>query len=260
MHEGTGTRQLPGPVDEFKAELRALTAGLDAGQGWYAVFRRRDPRGVAACLDGVEVPPWDVVESLLQDVAAQRGQDVAARHRARLHRCYRPCVRLVDAEVHGPRGVWERLHEMRRVRESARLLVARLTEQQAQRGRSPGGADSLDVELAWARDDFARATARCRELQQRLAALSGDAGAQTGADAGAQTGAQAGAQTNAETGADATTPAGTVSAPARVPAPTPAHDTPAPRAESRRAPDVTRAPRRIGGSRNPLVYQDADPP
>ncbi|MBB1247015.1 hypothetical protein GL263_26220, partial [Streptomyces durbertensis] len=187
MHEGSGTRQPSGPIREFKAELRALTAGLDVDQGWYAVFRRRDPRGVAACLDGVEVPPWDIVEALLQDAAVQHGQDAAAGYRARLQRWYRPCVRLVDAEVHGPRGVWERLHATRRVRESARLRVARLTEQRARHGRSSEHPEQLDAELAWARDDLARATARCRELEARLAALSAAGTAGAGDSPGAHT-------------------------------------------------------------------------
>ncbi|MCD9904313.1 hypothetical protein LUR56_38290 [Streptomyces sp. MT29] len=50
-----------------------MTARLDPGRGWYGVFTRRDPQGMRSCLDGVEIPPWDVVESLLADLAEVHG-------------------------------------------------------------------------------------------------------------------------------------------------------------------------------------------
>ncbi|MYR42740.1 hypothetical protein GTW67_12060, partial [Streptomyces sp. SID5910] len=70
--------QLPGRVREFARYLSGLLARLDPGTGWCAVFGQRDPDGMRACLDGREVPPWDVVEALLQDLAGRYGTAVAA--------------------------------------------------------------------------------------------------------------------------------------------------------------------------------------
>lgn len=52
-------------VGAFAQYLRELVARLDPGRGWYGVFTRREPVGMRSFLDGVEIPPWDVVESLL---------------------------------------------------------------------------------------------------------------------------------------------------------------------------------------------------
>ncbi|MFF1628321.1 hypothetical protein ACFVXV_23330, partial [Streptomyces sp. NPDC058272] len=57
--------QLPGQVREFARYLNGLMERLDQGGGWCGVFWQRDPDGMRACLDGWEVPPWDVVEALL---------------------------------------------------------------------------------------------------------------------------------------------------------------------------------------------------
>ncbi|MEY2271993.1 hypothetical protein AB8A24_23580, partial [Streptomyces sp. BF23-19] len=56
-----------------------MTQRLDPGAGWYGEFVRRDPEGLKACLDGAAMPPWDVVESLLRDLAGARGAEFAAR-------------------------------------------------------------------------------------------------------------------------------------------------------------------------------------
>lgn len=58
---------------EFPRYLRYLTQLLDPARGWYGVFHRRDPEGRRACLEGAEIPPWDVMESLLSDLATARG-------------------------------------------------------------------------------------------------------------------------------------------------------------------------------------------
>ncbi|MEV8310325.1 hypothetical protein AB0P36_23975 [Streptomyces flavidovirens] len=62
--------QLPAEAEAFARYLRELTALVDTGAGWCGVFWQRDPDGMRACLDGAELPPWDVLEALLQDVAA----------------------------------------------------------------------------------------------------------------------------------------------------------------------------------------------
>ncbi|MGW4450659.1 hypothetical protein [Streptomyces sp. NPDC004599] len=57
--------RLPGRVREFADYLDGLLGRLDRDGGWCAVFRQRDPEGMRAFLHGREVPPWDVLESLL---------------------------------------------------------------------------------------------------------------------------------------------------------------------------------------------------
>lgn len=66
-------------ISQLSGYLRGLTQRLDPGAGWYGEFLRRDPDGVRACLDGAAMPPWDLVESLLRDLAGARGAEFAAR-------------------------------------------------------------------------------------------------------------------------------------------------------------------------------------
>ena len=48
-------------VRAFAQYLQDLAALLDPGQGWYGVFRARDPEGMRACFDGTEVPPLSLI-------------------------------------------------------------------------------------------------------------------------------------------------------------------------------------------------------
>lgn len=152
-------------VRAFAQYLRELTDLLDPGQGWYGVFRARDPEGMRACFDGLEVPPWDVVESLLQDLAAVRGTAFAAQESVRAAALCAASAAAYDRRPGGRQALVDRLGVM-------------LGEQAyaARRMRAAGadGAAARDGEgeaLAWARDDHARATARCAELRNRLAAV-----------------------------------------------------------------------------------------
>ncbi|MET7367589.1 hypothetical protein ABZS61_17370 [Streptomyces sp. NPDC005566] len=149
---------------KFAQYLRGLAALLDPGQGWYGVFCARDPEGMRACFDGVEVPPWDVVESLLQDLAAARGNHVAAQESVRAAALYTASAGAHDRRPGGRHALVDRLGLMLREQTHA-----------AQRLRAAGtGAHVSAAEpdaLAWARDDHARATARCAELRDRLAAV-----------------------------------------------------------------------------------------
>jgi len=77
-------------VREFANYLDGLLARLDQGGGWCGVFWQRDPDGMQACLDGREVPPWDVVEALLQDLAAEYGPGPAIQEKDRAAPCTRP--------------------------------------------------------------------------------------------------------------------------------------------------------------------------
>ncbi|MEV5433349.1 hypothetical protein [Streptomyces sp. NPDC052701] len=160
--------QLPEGVREFADYLSGLLACLDQGGGWCAVFRRRDPDGMRACLDGREVPPWDVVEALLQDLAAAYGPDTARAERGRARGLHAAALAAYDARPGGRDALVDRLDVMLREQRHA-------VERQAALSRSLASAptreeaDALRLDLAWARDDHDRATARCAELRARLA-------------------------------------------------------------------------------------------
>jgi hypothetical protein len=151
-------------VTEFATYLRSLTALLDPGRGWYGVFCRRDPEGMRTCLDGAEIPPWDVVESLLQDLAAERGTGFAERESVRAAALYSASAAAHDRRPGGRQALVDRLELM--LREQA-YAAQRL------RAAGPHGTPAPDERaLAWAQDDHARASARCTELRKRLAAVT----------------------------------------------------------------------------------------
>ncbi|MFF3846389.1 hypothetical protein [Streptomyces sp. NPDC002328] len=161
---------LPAQVREFANYLDGLLARLDQGSGWCAVFWQRDPDGMRACLDAREVPPWDVVEALLQDLAAEYGTPVAARDADRARPLHAAALAAHDARPGGRDALGDRLdvmlreqrHAVERQAELGRLLAAATTQAEA---------DALRLDLAWAHDDHERATARCAEITHRLAEL-----------------------------------------------------------------------------------------
>ncbi|MFD5069274.1 hypothetical protein ACFWNC_15275 [Streptomyces sp. NPDC058369] len=150
-------------VEEFARNLRELVALLDPGRGWYGVFRRRDPAGMDACLDGAELPPWDVVEALFSDLAEVRGAAYAERAATRAARLHADCALSHDRRPGGRAQLVERLGLM--LREQA-YAAERLRAAQEE-----GSGDPAAEALAWARDDHARASARCAELRRRLSAV-----------------------------------------------------------------------------------------
>ncbi|WP_030313262.1 hypothetical protein [Streptomyces sp. NRRL B-3229] len=162
--------QLPGQVREFVAYLSGVLARLDQGGGWCAVFWQRDPDGMQACLDGREVPPWDVVEALLQDLAGAYGIDAARAEAERARPLHAAAQGAHDARPGGRDALGDRfdvmLREQRyaaeRQAELGRLLAAAATQEEA---------DALRLDLAWARDDHERAVRRCAELQSRMKEL-----------------------------------------------------------------------------------------
>ncbi|MFF4837400.1 hypothetical protein [Streptomyces sp. NPDC001315] len=162
--------QLPGRVREFAKYLDGLLARLDQGGGWCAVFWQRDPDGMQACLDGHEVPPWDVVEALLQDLAAGYGPAVAAPEKERARALHAAALSTYDARPGGRDALGDRLDVMLREQRYA-------AERQADLGRLLASAttreevDTVRLDLAWARDDHERATARCAELRARMEEL-----------------------------------------------------------------------------------------
>ncbi|MCX4855720.1 hypothetical protein [Streptomyces canus] len=164
--------QLPGRLREFVAYLDGLLARLDQGAGWCAVFWQRDPDGMQACRDGREVPPWDVVESLLQDLAAEYGPEVAHAEAERARPLHAAAQTAHDARPGGRDALGDRFDVMLREQRYA-------AERQAELGRRLGTAttqeeaDAIRLDLAWARDDHERAVRRCAELQSRMAELDG---------------------------------------------------------------------------------------
>ncbi|MFF1921866.1 hypothetical protein ACFVW8_14990 [Streptomyces sp. NPDC058221] len=156
-------------VGEFARYLRDLTELLDPARGWFGVFCGRDPEGMRACLEGAEIPPWDVMESLFADLATVRGAGFAERESARAAGLFAASAAAHDHRPGGRRQLVERLE-----------LMLREQEQAAQRLRAAhtsGEAGVADAEaVAWARDDHERASARCTELRRRLAAVTVPAG------------------------------------------------------------------------------------
>ncbi|OPG02165.1 hypothetical protein B1R27_33720 [Streptomyces sp. GKU 895] len=162
--------QLPGRIREFVNYLDALLARLDQGGGWCAVFWQRDPDGMQACLEGREVPPWDVVEALLQDLVTEYGPAVAAPEVERARSLHAEALAAYDARPGARDALGDRLDVMLREQRYA-------AERQAELGHllatatTREAADAIRLDLAWARDDHERATARCAELRTRMADL-----------------------------------------------------------------------------------------
>ncbi|MFE6334424.1 hypothetical protein ACFVOK_14610 [Streptomyces sp. NPDC057798] len=162
--------QLPAQVREFAHYLNGLMARLDQGGGWCGVFWQRDPDGMRACLDGREVPPWDVVEALLQDLASEYGPEAARAEADGARTRHAAALLAHDMRPGGRDALGDRLDVMLREQRYA-------AERQAELGRSLAAAtaqdhaEALRLDLAWAQDDHARATARCAELRSRMAEL-----------------------------------------------------------------------------------------
>ncbi|MEV5982514.1 hypothetical protein [Streptomyces sp. NPDC052114] len=163
--------QLPEQVREFARYLRELLARLDQDAGWCGVFWQRDPDGMRACLDGVEVPPWDVVQALLHDLAADRGIPEAEREAGPARALHRASLDAYDAHPGARELLGDRLDmmltEQRIALEREADLTRRLTEATA-----VDEVERINLDLAWVRDDHERATARCAELQERMDRLT----------------------------------------------------------------------------------------
>ncbi|MFJ3089841.1 hypothetical protein [Streptomyces sp. NPDC086838] len=116
-----------------------------------------------ACLNGAELPPWDVMESLFADLAQVRGTAYAEQAAARAARLHADCALGHDRRPGGRAQLLERLGLM--LREQAYAAERLRAAQEA------GDGDRAADVLAWARDDHARAAARCAELRRRVAAV-----------------------------------------------------------------------------------------
>jgi hypothetical protein len=162
-----GVEQLPGRVREFTTYLNGLLARLDQGAGWCGVFWQRDPDGMRACLDGWEVPPWDVVEALLQDLEGKYGPRAAAQETERARTLHDASLTAFDGRPGGRDALGDRLDVMLREQRYAAERQAELGRQLHEAG-SQEEAEAVRLDLAWARNDHDRATARCAEIRRRL--------------------------------------------------------------------------------------------
>ncbi|MGA5602122.1 hypothetical protein ACPCUF_13945 [Streptomyces griseoincarnatus] len=162
--------QLPHGVREFTDHLRGLLARLDRYAGWCLVFWQRDPEGMRACLEGREPPPWDVVESLLQDLAAVHGPAAAEAELPRARSLHAEATAAFDARPGARQTLGDHLDVMLREQRYAADRRAGLTRRLAAAANHEE-AEALGNDLAWAEDDHRRATARCAELTARMTAL-----------------------------------------------------------------------------------------
>ncbi|MFF2127080.1 hypothetical protein ACFVW1_17065 [Streptomyces olivochromogenes] len=159
--------QLPGQVREFASYLSGLMKRLDQDGGWCAVFWQRDPDGMRACLDGWEVPPWDVVEALLQDLATEQGPQAVAQEAQRARSLHSASLTAYDGRPGGRDALGDRLDVMLREQRYAAERQAELSRQ-LHAATTQEEADTVRLDLAWAHDDHERATARCAELRHRM--------------------------------------------------------------------------------------------
>lgn len=157
-------------IGQLTEYLRGLTRRLDPGTGWYAEFLRRDPEGMRACLDGAAIPPWDVVDSLLRDLAGAGGAEFAARETVYAAGLRAAAVAAWDRLPGGAQELRTLLVAAAAQRADAEAALRSLTAS-LDGATDQAEADVLARELSWARDDAARATARYQDLVARLAAL-----------------------------------------------------------------------------------------
>lgn len=158
-------------ITQFADYLRQLTQSLDPGAGWYGEFLRRDPEGVRACLDGVAMAPWDVVESLLGDLAAARGAEFVERETVYAARLRAAAVTAWDRLPGGVEELRTLLAASAAQRTAAEAALRALTARLGS-ATDPARGDALSRELSWTRDDAARAASRHSDLTARLAAVS----------------------------------------------------------------------------------------
>ncbi|MFJ8591167.1 hypothetical protein [Streptomyces sp. NPDC093598] len=159
--------QLPAEVGEFATYLDGLLKRLDPSGGWCAVFWQRDPEGMRAALDGREMPPWDVVEALLRDLAGQYGPGGAGPETDRARSLHAAALAAYDTRPGGRDALGDRLDVMLREQKYAAERQAALARRLAS-ATAREEADALRLDLAWARDDHERAVARCAELRARM--------------------------------------------------------------------------------------------
>ncbi|MEO3754378.1 hypothetical protein ABGB06_27610, partial [Streptomyces sp. B6B3] len=210
-------RELTASLTAFTAELRALTSRLDPGHGWYAAFARRSRAELDDWLGGRELPPWDIIADLLQDLAVGHGLAAAERTGWRIRDRYETAARTQDASPDGRATLARRLgaldHAEREVRQRARLLAG--AEERAKEGGDAREAERMAALRLWAEDDEERILTRRAELKARLAAARGAAARNDearAATAAPAAGEQARAREQVRTGAPAAADGGAANA------------------------------------------------
>ncbi|MFJ8660794.1 UL36 very large tegument protein [Streptomyces sp. NPDC093795] len=160
--------QLPTEQAVFARWLAELAGRIPPGGGWYGVFAERDPDGLRACFDGTEILPWDVVESLLQDAGEPAEGPLALRGRT----LYAAATGAHDRRHGGAEALIERRELMERERRYAEARARELGDRlRATPAPPPEETVRLEHDLAWTRDDHARATSRLTDLTSRLRRL-----------------------------------------------------------------------------------------
>ena len=162
--------ELPGEMRHFAECLSGVAALVDWDGSWFREFWRRDTEGMRACLEGREVPPWDVIESLLQDLATVKGVENARHEAARLRPLHHASVRAYDRAEGVKATLIERLRLLREEQQRSNRRLQDLQKISA----SVTGMDGLhagESDLAWARDYYVRICSRIAELRSRVAAL-----------------------------------------------------------------------------------------
>ncbi|MFJ3513434.1 hypothetical protein [Streptomyces sp. NPDC090131] len=116
------------------------------------------------------MPPWDVVESLLRDLAGARGAEFAARETVYAAQLRAAAVTAWDRLPGGEEELRTLLGAAASQRAESQAALRDLT---VRLGGSTDRAetDALTRELAWAQDNVARAAARHEDLSARLRAL-----------------------------------------------------------------------------------------
>ncbi|CAG6396177.1 hypothetical protein [Actinacidiphila cocklensis] len=148
---------------DFANYFRSLVAALGERPGWYGLYAARDPEA------GRGIPPWDVVRTVLRDLAVNAGvEDVDPAEAGRAYALYRAALAAEDAEPGAEVRLSSRLAAAEEARESA-MTRAREAARAYAHHSTPARAQAL----SWTRDDLTRATTRCKELHDRLTTLPG---------------------------------------------------------------------------------------
>ncbi|MCL2550912.1 MAG: hypothetical protein FWE75_02070, partial [Actinomycetia bacterium] len=156
---------------DFSGYFRSLVAALGGQPGWYGAFAARRPGVARAYEAGAELPPWDVVHTVLHDAAAAQGGVPAPAEIARARSLHQAAIAIWDAAPGAEPALRARLDAAAREEDAA----ARREHQAAARVLSATPATESAARLAtlhaWTRDDHRRAASRRAELHTRLLSL-----------------------------------------------------------------------------------------
>ncbi|MFI0899242.1 hypothetical protein [Streptomyces sp. NPDC020983] len=152
---------------EFLHCFRSMIHALGDRPGWYAEYARRDPDAARAHETGHEVPPWDVVRTVLRDLARNAGaSDAGPADVGRVHVLHGAAVAAEDARP----GAGARLHaRLAAAQHAHEAAAARARDAARAHARRPSASRANF--LVWAQDDLERAAGRRAALRDRLDAV-----------------------------------------------------------------------------------------